>query len=42
LEAALENSLPPLPLVGETLILVDVSGSMFSLISARSQATYAL
>ncbi len=42
LEAALENSLPPLPLEGETLTLVDISGSMFSALSERSQATYAL
>jgi len=42
LEAALENSLPPLPLEGETLVLVDISGSMFSALSERSQATYAL
>jgi hypothetical protein len=42
LEVALENSLPPLPLEGETLTLVDISGSMLSLLSERSQATYAL
>jgi hypothetical protein len=42
LEVALENSLPPLPLEGETLILVDISGSMFTTVSERSQATYAL
>jgi len=42
LEAALEASLPPLPLEGETLVLVDVSGSMYQPLSARSEATYAL
>jgi hypothetical protein len=42
LEVALENSLPPLFLEGETLMLVDVSGSMFNTLSERSQATYAL
>jgi len=41
LEAALEHSLPPLPLDGETLTLVDVSGSMFAHLSGHSQATYA-
>jgi len=42
LETALENTLPPLLLEGETLILVDISGSMDNRISDRSQATYAL
>ena len=42
LETALENTLPPLHLEGETLILVDISGSMSNLVSERSQATYAL
>ena len=42
LEAALEASLPPLPLEGETLVVVDVSGSMYAPLSERSQATYAL
>jgi 60 kDa SS-A/Ro ribonucleoprotein len=42
LETALENTLPPLHLEGETLILVDISGSMSNPISSRSQATYAL
>jgi hypothetical protein len=42
LEGALENSLPPLPLEGETLTLVDISGSMLSPLSERSQATYVL
>ncbi|RIH81542.1 60 kDa SS-A/Ro ribonucleoprotein [Meiothermus luteus] len=42
LAAALESSLPEIPLYGETLILVDVSGSMFTPLSARGEATYAL
>lgn len=42
LEGALEASLPSLPLQGESLVLVDVSGSMYHPLSARSQATYAL
>jgi 60 kDa SS-A/Ro ribonucleoprotein len=42
LETALENTLPPLNLEGETLILVDISGSMSNFISERSKATYAL
>jgi len=41
LEAALERSLPPLPLEGETLTLVDVSESMFAHLSGHSQVTYA-
>jgi 60 kDa SS-A/Ro ribonucleoprotein len=41
LEAALERSFPPLPLEGETLTLVDVSGSMFAHLSGHSQVTYA-
>jgi hypothetical protein len=42
LETALEASLPPLPLEGETLVLVDVSGSMYAPLSRWSEATYAL
>ena len=42
LETALENTLPPLNLEGETLTLVDISGSMSNFISKRSRATYAL
>jgi 60 kDa SS-A/Ro ribonucleoprotein len=42
LETALENTLPPLHLEGETLIIVDISGSMLNPISDRSQATYLL
>ncbi|RIH82018.1 TROVE domain protein [Meiothermus luteus] len=39
---ALEANLPPVPLQGDSLILVDVSGSMFSPLSGRGEATYAL
>ncbi|MDM7323476.1 MAG: TROVE domain-containing protein [Thermus sp.] len=39
---AVESLVPRLPLQGETLVLVDVSGSMFSPLSRWSQATYAL
>ncbi|WP_235283935.1 TROVE domain-containing protein [Thermus sp. 2.9] len=39
---ALEANLPPVPLQGDSLILVDVSGSMFAPLSGRGEATYAL
>lgn len=42
LELALEATLPPLPLQGPSLVLVDLSGSMFSNLSQHSEATYAL
>lgn len=42
LEEALERTVPPLALEGETLILVDVSGSMFQPLSWGSEVNYAL
>ncbi|RTI02521.1 TROVE domain-containing protein [Thermus scotoductus] len=42
LEDALEGTVPPLALEGETLILVDVSGSMFQPLAWGSEVNYAL
>ncbi|WP_141607727.1 hypothetical protein [Thermus parvatiensis] len=42
LEGALEASVPRLDLEGETLILVDVSGSMYQRMSRKGESTYAL
>ncbi|WP_233493248.1 MULTISPECIES: TROVE domain-containing protein [unclassified Meiothermus] len=42
LEEALEATLPEVHLEGESLVLVDVSGSMYASLSQNSQATYAL
>lgn len=42
LELALEATLPPLPLQGQSLVLVDLSGSMSAHLSQHSEATYAL
>ena len=39
---AIEASLPSLPLEGETLVLVDLSGSMFYRLSSTGEATHAL